>query len=150
MFKRSRNPIAQLTIIWILCLISSCSNSNDSSEFSLQKYTGKWFILNYWAEWCTPCIKEIPELNELSARYPDKIAVAAVNFDRLQSDELFTASRRVGINYEILEGDPADQLRLSVPASLPTTYIYNPQGALIAKLVGPQTAESLLSKTNLR
>lgn len=148
-------PTAGLVLLLFLGLVgcdsaSTSTVSSTSPDFSMENYRNKWFVLNYWAEWCTPCIKEIPEFNELQADHPDRIAVAAVNFDQLPKEELLETSQRMGIKYEILEEDPADQLRLSVPNSLPTTYIFNPQGELAAKLVGPQTKESLLSHTDIR
>lgn len=150
-----RLSTAGLVLLLLLCLVgcdsaSTTTVSATSADFNIENYRNKWFVLNYWAEWCTPCIKEIPEFNELQADHPDEIAVAAVNFDQLPKEELLETSQRMGIRYEILEKDPADRLGLSVPNSLPTTYIFNPQGELAARLVGPQTKESLLSHTDIR
>ncbi len=129
--------------------LPAISNGNEEQSFDISHYQGKWVILNYWAEWCLPCLKEIPELNQLQQDHGDELAVIAVNFDRIQGKELTELAKRMGIRFEILHQDPADALRLSRPASLPTTYVFNREGKLSSKLVGPQTSAGLLSRTDI-
>ena len=142
-----------LSLLLLLCtILSSCgSSSEDSSaaEFSMESYKGKWLILNYWAEWCAPCIKEIPELNTLDSDYSEDLDVLAVNFDHIKGQALIDLTKRMGIDFDFVEQDPADILRLSRPASLPTTYIFGRDGKLHAKLVGPQTIDSILKQTDI-
>ena len=131
-------------------MLLACDNAaNNDNAFAIEDYQGKWLILNYWAEWCAPCIEEIPELNHLQKQFADQLVVAGVNFDRLQGEALNKLVRAMSIEYLNIENDPADALRLARPAALPTTYIFNPQGQLAAKLVGPQTVESILEMTDI-
>ena len=147
-FKRIYQACLFLTVTMLAGCIDGGANSTEQG-FSIENYQGKWFVLNYWAEWCAPCRKEIPELNKLQQDFPEQVAVAAANFDGLQGEELLQRSDAMGIAFEVLAEDPANILRLARPASLPTTYIYNPAGELVAKLVGPQTVESLLKQTTI-
>ena len=101
-------------------------------------------MINYWAEWCKPCIKEIPELNRLAQQYPT-IKVLGVNFDGASGDELDRQIEKFGIAFPILATDPAAELGTSRPMVLPTTLILAPDGTLADTLVGPQTLESLLA-----
>jgi len=131
-------------------MLMACDNAaHDENAFAIEDYQGKWLVLNYWAEWCAPCIEEIPELNHLQKQFADQLVVAGVNFDRLQGEALGKLVRAMSIEYLNIENDPADALRLARPAALPTTYIFNPQGQLAAKLVGPQTVESILEMTDI-
>jgi len=138
----------------LLLLLGSCGladkNANEMPEFSMDNYKGKWFVLNYWAEWCAPCIKEIPELNALDSDYSADLDVVAVNFDHIEGQALTDLAARMKISFDVLEKDPADILRLSRPASLPTTYIFGRDGKLHAKLVGPQTIETILKQTDIQ
>lgn len=142
-----------LSLLLLLCtILSSCGQSSEDSsaaEFSMESYKGKWLILNYWAEWCAPCIKEIPELNTLDSDYSEDLDVLAVNFDHIKGQALIDLTKRMGIHFDFVEQDPADILRLSRPASLPTTYIFGRDGKLHAKLVGPQTIDSILKQTDI-
>ena len=99
-------------------------------------------LVNYWAQWCRPCIQEIPELNAFDKRHSD-VAVLGVNFDGASGEELQEQERRLGVGFPTLATDPAAQLDIQRPAALPTTLLVNPEGELADTLVGPQTEESL-------
>ena len=145
--------VFQILFLSLILLLSGCGladkNADMAAEFSLDNYKGKWLILNYWAEWCAPCIKEIPELNELNTAYSNDLDVVAVNFDHIKGQALIDLAARMKIDFDVLEQDPANILRLSRPASLPTTYLFGRDGKLYAKLVGPQTIESILKQTDI-
>ena len=59
-------------IIQLLCLriLISCQKNDidvfDGPNTNIGKLNGNWVVINYWADWCAPCIKEIPELNEFA------------------------------------------------------------------------------------
>ena len=60
----------------------------DEIEFcqevlGLDDFLGKWLIVNYWADWCPPCIKEMPELESFYIDNKQKALVLTYNFDRL-------------------------------------------------------------------
>jgi len=134
---------AWLSLAMVLVLIG-CSDRQDAppGTLDLERLDGQWVVINYWAEWCKPCIKEIPELNALDKRYP-AVAVMGVNYDGLSGEELQAQAREFGIEFHLLTTDPAAQLGVARPVVLPTTLILDPQGRLTETLVGPQTLESL-------
>ena len=59
----------------------------DGGRVDLQS-PQKLVLINYWAVWCAPCRKEIPEFNKLQADHGDKVSIYAVNFDGSQGDLL--------------------------------------------------------------
>ena len=121
--------------------LTACSGEPAPGD-ELSELRGRWVVINYWAEWCKPCIKEIPELNELAREYQD-LAVVGVNFDGAVGEELADQISQLGIAFPVLAEDPAARLGIPRPAVLPTTLILDPQGRLAQTLVGPQTLESL-------
>ena len=153
----SINAYKGIAVIFLLAMMPACDNQ-ENPEFSLpanaaydldmNRYKDKWLVLNYWAEWCLPCIKEIPELNQLDREHSDNINVVGVNFDHLSPEALLPLVEKMAIEFDVVINDPADLLKLS-PAQLPTTYIFDHNGQLTAKLVGPQTVEGLLEKSVL-
>ena len=141
--------MSRLYLFLCAVLLAACQQEKSLESFSISAYKGKWLVINYWAEWCAPCIKEIPELNELDERYSGKLTVLAVNFDGVKGEQLQNLGNKMGIKFKQLADDPADELRLTRPMSLPTTYLFNPEGELAFKLVGPQTVDSILKKMQL-
>ena len=102
----------------------------------------QWNVVNYWAIWCKPCREEIPELNQLNQI--ENIVVLGVNFDGKVGEALISDAGDLGIAFDIID-DPAANLNISRPSVLPTTLVLSPEGTLVATLVGPQTAESIMA-----
>ena len=60
----------------------SWKDANDN-EVTLELFDGKVVLLNFWASWCLPCIRELPSINRLQAKLGgDKFTVIALNIDR--------------------------------------------------------------------
>lgn len=144
-FNRVRS--LALTAIFLLAAVG-CSDSSPGTQEQIRAARGSWLVINYWAEWCKPCIKEVPELNELNSQ--SGITVLGVNFDGAEGDALAAQIAKLGIGFPTLPDDPATYLGSQRPEVLPTTLIINPDGELVDTLVGPQTLETLLAVTRDR
>lgn len=135
------------TSLALTLLLAACgSGQNTSTDLQLDELRGQWVLINYWAQWCTPCIKEIPELNALDQEY-EQVTVLGVNYDGATGEELATQLAKLGVEFTTLSEDPAAQLGVPRPAVLPTTLVLAPDGTLRQTLVGPQTIESLAQAT---
>ena len=147
-FKQAGHSAYRLTLILIaVCMVSSCDfGGAEQTDSPLSEHRGKWVILNYWATWCAPCIKEIPELNSLASS--GDFVVLGFNYDEKTGPALAKDISKMGIEFETLEQNPADALSLSRPEGLPVTYLFNEEGQLAAKLVGPQTEDELRERIN--
>ena len=108
--------------------------------------SSQWNVINYWAIWCKPCREEIPELNQLNQI--ENVVVLGVNFDGKVGEALISDAVDLGIAFDIID-DPASNLNISRPSVLPTTLVLSPEGTLVATLVGPQTAESIMAYIDL-
>lgn len=146
--------IATLLFLCAVSILAGCSKPDfvdtDGKSGRFQDFTGKWLVINYWAEWCEPCREEIPELNKLSEKNKKTVEVMAVSFDQLSLDELADQAQKMGIEFRVLTTDPAGLLGFRRPPALPATYILKPDGSFYKELLGPQTEESisaLLSST---
>jgi thiol-disulfide isomerase/thioredoxin len=104
---------------------------------------GKWVIVNYWATWCDSCIQEIPELDQFNATRPANVLLYGVNFDQLALPALKTAMAVAKITFPVLTADPSMLWQLSDVTVLPTTFIINPQGKIVRKILGVSTQASL-------
>lgn len=137
-------------IIKIFFILSLCSCSNydlkvfEGKSFHLEDLKGKWIIFNYWADWCPPCIKEIPELNNLDKNFSKDLKVFLINFDLLEGEELKQQLERFNVSVDSLLSDPSEIFKWVVPENLPVTFIVNKEGELEHTLIGPQTEKGII------
>lgn len=139
----------------LLMALVSCSKPDfqdvKGNPLFLSELTEKYLVVNYWATWCGPCRYEIPELNKLGAEHGDKINLIGVNFDHPEDPaEQLAQVEKMKIEFPVLTSEPAPLLFVDVPEVLPTTYVFEPGGTLVAKLVGPQTEASLLALMEIK
>lgn len=138
--------LAALSLLLVACSEPSVNTGNTRDRLDLAAFEGRWVVVNYWAKWCKPCIKEIPELNALESTYP-QVAVLGVNYDGAQGPELDQQLQDLGVAFPTILQDPSAMFGIRLPSVLPTTLILNPSGELVHTLVGPQTLESLALAT---
>ncbi|WP_455222410.1 TlpA family protein disulfide reductase [Kaarinaea lacus] len=113
-------------------------------ERQLSEFRGKWVVLNYWATWCPPCLKEIPELVEFHEKYQNKNAVVVgVDFEDIPLDELVEFTESYFMSYPILRTKPTAKTPVGVISGLPTTFLISPDGKLVARQSGPVTAKMI-------
>ncbi len=146
-------PMKKLIPIFLSFLIlslSSCSKKvsdnkgpkiydNYGQEFLFKKQKGKYIIVNYWASWCPPCMKEIPELAEFQSDHKDEVAVLGVNLEPYSSKALNKLIFKLGINYPVTRSDPSLKLNIDSPSMYPTTVIIDKQGNIAKIYQGPVT-----------
>jgi len=111
---------------------------------SLDQYQGKWVIVNYWATWCGTCMKELPDLVSLHEDNKDKdIVVVGVNFEAIGNDQLKAFVAEQSIPYPVLRSEPVPITAVGKVPALPTTYIIDPAGKVVAGQVGLVTQQDL-------
>lgn len=140
-------PVSQRFAVCLLLmmLLSACSESefvdSKGNEFDWQDFQGQWLVVNFWAEWCAPCREEIPELNQLHQE-PGQ-SVLGVNFDRPELAELERQIDALKVEFPVVQLERQQRLKDLTPQVLPTTYVFDQQGRLVKKLVGPQSQASI-------
>ena len=135
-------------IIQLFCLLIlfACQKNDievfNGSNTNLDKLEGNWIVINYWADWCAPCIKEIPELNEFADENKD-IFVFNFNFDHLDQEDLAPIAKKFNIEVPSLVTHPRDIWGIQTPPAVPATFFINPNGELSLSLFRPQTKDAL-------
>ena len=140
-------------VSFMLISCSSDQSANDSFRLTNNSSVdiespGKILVINYWATWCSPCRKEIPELNELDHQLSNRLDVIGVNYDGVVGEQLLQEMQNLGIEFDNLYADPRSIWSLEPVTVLPETLIINSRGELIHRLIGPQTKSSLEALIN--
>ncbi|MBT3071015.1 TlpA family protein disulfide reductase [Rhodomicrobium sp. Az07] len=119
-------------------------NGADGKARFLSEWRGKVVLLNIWATWCPPCIREMPALDRLQAeKGGDSFAVVAVSTDRSGLAKPRAFYERVGIKSLALFNEPSDDFSLALDADrLPLTIIVDRQGREVARYYGSEAWDS--------
>lgn len=113
----------------------STLNGEERTSASLR---GQFVLLNIWATWCSPCLKELPSLDRLQAQLGSKkFSVVALAQDRAGSVAVEPFLERLGIrNLEVFTDNSATSGALIGAYVLPTTILLDPEGREVGRVVG--------------
>ncbi len=117
-------------------------NDLQGHPHDLREYRGKVVVVNFWATWCSPCIKEMPALNRLYQNTADRgIQVLGINMG--QTVKAITAfTRRVPVGFPLLvDGNMTAGPKWGV-RGLPTTFVVGPGGRIVYEALGDQPWDS--------
>jgi thiol-disulfide isomerase/thioredoxin len=115
----------------------------DGKTHTLAGYKGKWVLVNYWATWCPPCLEEIPDLISLHDNKKNNLVVIGVALDFRSAKQVTDFADGLLVTYPIVLGTPKITSQIGPVQGLPTTYLYNPDGKMVAQQVGAVTRESV-------
>lgn len=116
--------------------------------FILSKYRGRYVLLEFWASWCTPCIKEFPALKTVHERYAsDDFVMVGISIDKDTASWVKALERQ-----ELPWVNLIDNLRIStqvnrqyIVRSIPSNFLIDPEGTVIARDLGPDDLMATLS-----
>ena len=134
-------PLSLLCLFFISCEQGDVEIFDSRPIFS-SSFQGNWVLVNYWADWCPPCIKEIPEIAAFANKYPE-VKVFAFNFDRLEAEDLRPQIKKFGISYPSILTHPRTLWGIKTPKTLPATYFISPNGEIVFSSLKTQDEESL-------
>ncbi len=115
----------------------------DGKTFDLAAERGKWVIVNYWATWCVPCIKEMPAISKFVATHGNVRAIGLAYDDSAPAD-IRAFLRKHPVVYPVAQV-PLDKpvKDFDEPLGLPTTWLIGPDGKVAKRFVGPVDATAL-------
>jgi thiol-disulfide isomerase/thioredoxin len=121
--------------------------SFDGKTVKLSDYKGKVIIIDFWATWCPPCRKGIPDLISIQNDYKKDVVIIGISLDgekTLKDVPGFVKS--YGINYPIVYGDDKVVAAYGGIEGIPTAFIVDKKGNIVDKHVGLVPKDTYVNK----
>ena len=145
-FKRN----TQLVLMLIALFFSSATLAVDFSftdlegkSSKLSDYKGKWVLVNFWATWCPPCRKEIPDLSDFHLESDDAVVIGVSYEPGITDEKLKKFIALYLVSYPITKVNDDIIKVLGEPRGLPTSILIDPQGNITKRLTGMLTQRRL-------
>jgi thiol-disulfide isomerase/thioredoxin len=116
----------------------------DGKPYDLAQERGKYVIVNYWATWCVPCIKEMPDISRFVTAHKDKVAAIGLAYEDTDKADIQAFLAKHPVSYPIAQVTLDKPVKdFDEPRGLPTTWLIGPDGKVAKRFVGPVTEASL-------
>jgi len=111
----------------------------DGKPYDLATQRGHWVIVNFWATWCVPCIKEMPDISHFVATHPNVRAIG-IAYDDTEAADIRAFMAKHPVVYPIAQVTMDKPLKdFDEPLGLPTTWLIGPDGKVAKHFMGPIT-----------
>ncbi len=109
----------------------------DGTNIDLKKISNKYLIINFWATWCPPCIKEIPDLLELQEKFKNKVKLVFISVDSSPEKVIPKFIKKNNFkNFDVFTDQNFSITKKLKVKIMPTTIIVDKDSFEIARIIG--------------
>ena len=117
----------------------SADEREGLEKINLSDYRGSVVFLNFWATWCPPCREEMPDIEKLNKGLQGtNFAILAISIDVSGTKAVRPFMKELGLTFPALLDPNRRVARKYGVISLPTTFLIDCSGSLVAKAIGPR------------
>lgn len=119
------------------CLPNVSYIDTNGTAYTPQTLARKVVVVNFWATWCKPCLKEIPALSKYYTKHKDKgLEILGVMTDDPDYTELVEFQVGQNMSYPVVRANSDILISFEYPGAIPTTFIYDRSGKRVHTHVG--------------
>ena len=143
-----------IRIIFLMISLVSFSNSAKAPDFnlkdqyrvvhSLENYKGKVIFLNFWATWCPPCKKEMPDVESIYKEYGENkkdVIILGINSEKENEVKKFLKDK--GYTFPTLIDENSEVMRKYFIQAFPTSFVIDKEGNVYGYVMGGLTKEQI-------
>jgi cytochrome c biogenesis protein CcmG/thiol:disulfide interchange protein DsbE len=120
----------------------------DGKEIKLSDKRGKIVIIDFWATWCPPCRRSIPDLIDIQNKYENKVVIIGISLDRDTKPDVVPFIKEYGINYPVAYGTTEVVEAFGDIEAIPTSFIIDKSGRIVDKQIGLVDKSIYINKIN--
>ncbi len=123
--------------------------STNGKKINLSDYKGKIVVLDFWATWCGPCRRGVPDLVDIQKEFKNKVVVIGISLDDQRTmNDIPPFMKQYGINYPIVYGTNKVVMDYGNIEAIPTSFVIDKKGFIVDQNVGLVPKAKFVDKIN--
>ena len=120
----------------------------DGKDIKLSDHKGKIVIIDFWATWCPPCRRAIPDLIDIQKTYQENVVIIGISLDTETKDDVVPFVKYFGINYPVAYANMEVYQAYGNVGTIPTSFIVDQSGQIVDAHVGYVDKSVYINKIN--
>ena len=118
----------------------------QGKKVSLSDFKGKVVIVDFWATWCPPCRRGIPDLIAIKKEYKNKVVIIGISLDLDTKKDVIPFIKNYGINYPVVYGNNEVVQAYGNIEAIPTSFVIDKNGKIVNQHVGLTPKETYINE----